>query len=129
MRKKDSPIQTEDSDEFISASNKQVELLDSVIEIIRTRYRGLSPERQYLLSAIVLWLYLSILIQPDSMPERVKPMIAFFNQMPQAELSWWLGSMAAFAGTADGARRIVIDQLPFYKACINAFVFRRRFLE
>ena len=74
-------------------------------------------------------MYLSIWLQPENLPDGVQSMIATLNQMPRAKLSWLMGSLISFAGTADGARRIVIDQLPFYKAYINAFVLRKRFVD
>jgi len=110
-------------------SAEQVSLLELVRHLISERYRRLSPERQYVFSAIALWMYLSIWLQPENLPDGVQPMISTLNQMPTAKLSWLMGSLISFAGTADGARRIVIDQLPFYKAYINAFVLRKRFVD
>ncbi|HOZ02942.1 MAG TPA: hypothetical protein PKX78_00425 [Candidatus Woesebacteria bacterium] len=39
----------------------------------------------------------------------------------------WIATLIAFAGSIDGARRIVADQLPFYRAYILVFLFGQKF--
>lgn len=90
-------------------------------------YRKLTPEKQFVIGAIATYLYLEIIFNSKNLPPVVQPLIEILEKIPLHELSMWIATLIAFAGSIDGARRIVADQLPFYRAYILVFLFGQKF--
>lgn len=85
----------------------------------------ISPENEYLLGAFATYVYLVILVNPESLPAQIQPMLELFNKMPMNSFSLKLATMIAFTGSVDGARRIVLERLPFYKAYLQVFLLNK----
>lgn len=85
-------------------------------------YQKLSPEKQFVAGAIATYLYLEIIYNSENLPAVVQPLIEILEKIPLHQLSLYIATLIAFAGSVDGARRIVIDQIPFYRAYIQVFL-------
>jgi hypothetical protein len=116
---------------FSSSVKAQLELhlgkeyADKVIEIL-TKFdqlrKNISPEKQFLVGSFATYLYLVIIINPESLPTQVIPIIESAKSMPTSMLSLWLATSIAFLGSVDGVKRIIDESFPLYKAYIQVFL-------
>lgn len=90
-------------------------------------YQKLTPEKQFVIGAIATYLYLEIIFNSKNLPPVVQPLIEILEKIPLHELSLWIATLIVFAGSIDGARRIIVDQLPFYRAYIQVFLLGQKF--
>ncbi len=101
----------------------------TAMEKIYQLYLHLPPEKQTVFGAIMTYVYLSMIMHPEKLPEKVQQIQEILVQLPLGTVSLWTAVLIAFAGTADGARRVMVERLPFYKAYIQAFVLHTDFSE
>lgn len=73
------------------------------------------------------YVYVSMIIHPEKLPEKLQPMQEILVQLPLGTVSLWIAGLIAFAGSADGARRVIVERLPFYKAYIQVFLLHTDF--
>ncbi|MBU0576530.1 hypothetical protein KJ707_04590 [Patescibacteria group bacterium] len=92
---------------------------------IRELEKRVSPEQEYIIGAIATYVYLVMLVSPEQLPAQIQPMIELFNNIPMGRFSLWLTTAVAFLGSVDGARRLVLDSLPFYKAYLQVFLLNK----
>ncbi len=85
-------------------------------------YQRLSPEKQFAFCLIATYLYPSIILEPENLPSVVQSMLELLDILPAGRTVVWISLMITAAGTIDGARRILSDQLPLYKAYIEVFL-------
>ncbi|MCB9813541.1 MAG: hypothetical protein H6772_04005 [Pseudomonadales bacterium] len=85
----------------------------------------ISPEKEYLIGAFATYMYLLILVSPESLPGQIQPMLEMLNGIDKSSFSLKLTTMIAFTGSVDGARRIVLERLPSYKAYLQVFLLNK----
>ncbi len=90
-------------------------------------HRELLPEVQFLAGLISGSFVLQLLHNSENMPATIQPLIGFIEKIPNHRISMWIVTLIAFVGSVDGARRIIVDQLPFYRAYIQVFLFGQKF--
>lgn len=103
----------------------EAEVSDSIIKRLQEIYKRLPPERQFVFGAFASYVYLTILVAPEKFPQIMQLLLRFVDSVPTGRASVWFTLLIALAGTADGARRIVQERFPFYKAYIQVFVLGR----
>ena len=107
-----------DTGEQLSVSNNK---LNKIVEKLKPIYDRLSPEKQLVFGIISTYIFLSILINPEKMPDQVQPLLEILDKLPLNTISIWIATSAALIGSLDGVRRLIVEQFPFYKAYIHAF--------
>lgn len=113
------PLSPEDS---LESNMLVTAFLDTLLSKIKETREKIPPEKEYFLSAVITYLYLVMLVNPESFPATVKPLLELLRNMPSSQLVLWSSAILSFIGTVDGARRIVLHQLPFYKAYFQVFL-------
>ena len=107
---------------------------------LRERYEKIPPEVEYVLGAVVTYLMLEFMLFPDHAPPlfarylelldtiqgRLPPLSRSVEMLthgaPLSTLVLGIGTLIGFVGSVDGARRIVMDQLPLYRAYVQVFL-------
>ncbi len=96
--------------------------VEQLLRKLEAAYNALSPEKQTVFGVFATYIYMIMLISPESLPQRIQPMIESLNKMPLHNISLWITTMVVFVGSVDGVRRIVTQRLPFYKAYVQVFL-------
>lgn len=99
--------------------------LSNFFEKLSAIRERVSPEKEYILGAVATYLCLIILTNPESLPTQVQPLVELMTKLPMHKFNLWLTTAIAFLGSVDGARRMVIDQLPFYRAYLQVFLLNK----
>lgn len=119
--KNEQESQINDGENIVSIDNKP----DGVFESFKQAYESFPPEKQVIFGVFASYVYLTMLISPEILPQRVQPLIELFNKIPLSNLSLWTTTSLALIGSVDGVRRIIMDRLPLYHAYLRVFVFKK----
>lgn len=86
----------------------------------------LAPEREAVVGALAAYFYSMMLFQPELLPERVQNMVELVRGNPIGIAELYALALIGVMGTADGARRVAVERLPYYKAYLDVFIFKRK---
>ena len=96
-----------------------------LIELGRLRDH-LSPERECLFGAVVTYASLVLLLSPEKTSQQLQPLIELFEiTNSQVMASIKMTTLIGLVGSVDGARRIVQESLPLYKAYLQVFLLNK----
>lgn len=96
-----------------------------IIDSLKGIYENLSPEKQVIFGVFASYIYLVMLTSPDSLPDKVQPIIELLNKMPMSSVGIWITTMTVMVGSADGVRRVIAERLPLYKAYTQVFLLHK----
>jgi hypothetical protein len=89
---------------------------------LNKRYNNISPEKQYIVAAMATYFYLVIILTPEKLPQSAQDLLIAQEIININTQEIWLASLLTFIVSADGARKIVFNQLPLYKAYVRVFL-------
>jgi hypothetical protein len=101
--------------------------IDILLQQLKAKYEKFSPEKQYIFGGILTYVYLSLLSPSEDMPANMKRAAEILYATPSSQWSIAIGTIIAFAGSVDGARRIVKHRIPLYKAYVRVYLLGQRF--
>lgn len=96
-----------------------------IFDAIQKLRNEIRPELEYVAGAIATYLFLVALINPELLPIYAKPVFEIIDKLPLSKLSIASSATIAFMGSVDGASRIVLESLPFYKAYLQVFLLNK----
>ncbi len=96
-----------------------------IFDTIQKLRNEIRPELEYVAGALATYLYLVALINPELLPIYAQPVFEILGKLPLSKFSLMASTTIAFMGSVDGARRIVLESLPFYKAYLQVFLLNK----
>lgn len=112
-------MNSETSDQPHQSNEK---FLDEIVSKLSELKNKIPPEKEYLISALAAYVYLALLIAPETLPQEIQPILELLDEIPMRAVSLRVGLAASFIGTVDGARRMVFEYLPLFKAYLQVFL-------
>lgn len=91
--------------------------------------KSISPEKEYFFGAVATYLYLSVFLNAENMPEVAKPLAEMVQNDSLLKTQMLVFILLAFLATIDGAQRIAIEKLPVYKAFIKVYLLNKKELK
>lgn len=82
----------------------------------------ISPEKEYVFGALATYVYLSVVLNAETIPVAAQPLAELVESDPHLKIQLLFFVMLAFLATIDGAQRIVIEKLPIYRAFIKVYL-------